>query len=93
MKIQQKQNCCCNYFSDIIPFNKKFITKNHALSEKHEITSQIQNDNNKTFTVDDALDEIGIGKFQHLLTIYLSMGWLADAMEMLLLSFLSPCVN
>lgn len=44
----------------------------------------------QTFTVDDALDTIQYGPFQTCLMFYLGLGWVADAMEVLLLSFLSP---
>ncbi|GMH36295.1 hypothetical protein BSKO_04163 [Bryopsis sp. KO-2023] len=46
----------------------------------------------ETFTVDDALDSIQFGTFQTCLMFYLGLGWVADAMEVLLLSFLSPGV-
>ena len=45
------------------------------------------------FTVDDALNSAGLGKFQWLLMLYVGMAWFGDAMEMMLLSFLSPEVT
>lgn len=46
-----------------------------------------------TYTVDDALDALEFGKYQTFLMFYLGLGWVADAMEVLLLSFLSPAVS
>ncbi|KAF3783423.1 Solute carrier family 22 member 6-B [Nymphaea thermarum] len=46
-----------------------------------------------TYTVDDALLVLGFGKFQMFLLAYAGMGWAADAMEMMLLSFVGPAVQ
>ncbi|CAN6444897.1 unnamed protein product [Victoria cruziana] len=46
-----------------------------------------------TYTVDDALLVLGFGKFQMLLLAYAGMGWAADAMEVMLLSFVGPAVK
>ncbi|XP_059214395.1 synaptic vesicle 2-related protein [Centropristis striata] len=43
-----------------------------------------------TFTVDDALDAIGFGKFQWKMSALTGLSWIADAMEMMILSILSP---
>ncbi|KAL5718029.1 Organic cation/carnitine transporter 7 [Ranunculus cassubicifolius] len=45
------------------------------------------------FTVDEALVEMGFGKFQGLVLAYAGMGWIAEAMEMMLLSFVGPAVQ
>ncbi|GLJ11177.1 hypothetical protein SUGI_0145680 [Cryptomeria japonica] len=45
------------------------------------------------FTVDDALQIVGFGKYQVLLLAYAGMGWVAEAMEMMLLSFIGPAVS
>ncbi|CAG9461743.1 unnamed protein product [Pedinophyceae sp. YPF-701] len=42
------------------------------------------------FTVDDALSDMGFGKWQLLVLFYCGVAWSADAMEMMLLSFLGP---
>nr|CAD1840300.1 unnamed protein product [Ananas comosus var. bracteatus] len=41
-----------------------------------------------TFTVDEALMSLGFGKFQAFVLVYAGMGWVAEAMEMMLLSSL-----
>ncbi|XP_068638869.1 organic cation/carnitine transporter 7-like [Aristolochia californica] len=48
---------------------------------------------NKTYTVDEALVYMGFGKFQGLILAYAGMGWISEAMEMMLLSFVGPAVQ
>ncbi|KAL6893529.1 hypothetical protein ACP4OV_007627 [Aristida adscensionis] len=47
----------------------------------------------ETYTTDDALTVMGFGKFQALVLAYAGMGWVAEAMEVMLLSFLGPLVR
>ena len=47
----------------------------------------------ETYTTDDALTVMGFGKFQALVLAYSGMGWVAEAMEVMLLSFLGPVVR
>ncbi|RLN15695.1 hypothetical protein C2845_PM02G06970 [Panicum miliaceum] len=47
----------------------------------------------ETYTTDDALTVMGFGKFQALVLAYAGMGWVAVAMEVMLLSFLGPVVR
>ena len=49
--------------------------------------------NMETYTTDDALSMMGFGKFQALVLIYAGMGWVAEAMELMLLSFLGPFIR
>uniref|UniRef100_A0A667ZVP8 Synaptic vesicle 2-related protein-like n=1 Tax=Myripristis murdjan TaxID=586833 RepID=A0A667ZVP8_9TELE len=42
------------------------------------------------FTVEDAVEAIGFGKFQWKLSIVTGLCWMADAMEMMILSILAP---
>ncbi|XP_022050281.2 synaptic vesicle 2-related protein [Acanthochromis polyacanthus] len=44
----------------------------------------------ETFTVDDALEAIGFGKFQWKISLFTGLSWVADAMEMMILSILGP---
>jgi MFS family permease len=46
-----------------------------------------------TYTIDDALSVMGFGKFQALVLVYAGMGWVAEAMELMLLSFLGPQIR
>uniref|UniRef100_A0AAY4B8F1 Major facilitator superfamily (MFS) profile domain-containing protein n=1 Tax=Denticeps clupeoides TaxID=299321 RepID=A0AAY4B8F1_9TELE len=43
-----------------------------------------------TFTVEDAVEVIGFGKFQWKLSMVTGMSWIADSMEMMILSILAP---
>ena len=43
-----------------------------------------------TFTVEDAVESIGFGKFQWKLSILTGCAWMADAMELMILSIISP---
>ena len=47
----------------------------------------------KVYTVDEAINKIGFGPFQILVTVFCGLLWLADAMEFMLLSVLSPAVK
>lgn len=47
----------------------------------------------QTYTVDEALEYVGFGKFQILVLAYAGMGWISEAMEMMLLSFVGPAVQ
>ncbi|KAB1213586.1 Organic cation/carnitine transporter 7 [Morella rubra] len=45
------------------------------------------------YTVDDALVTMGFGNFQILVLLYAGMGWVSEAMEVMLLSFLGSAVQ
>uniref|UniRef100_A0A2P2MQS8 Organic cation/carnitine transporter 7-like n=1 Tax=Rhizophora mucronata TaxID=61149 RepID=A0A2P2MQS8_RHIMU len=47
----------------------------------------------QSYTVDEALLAIGFGKFQYMVMFYAGMGWVAEAMEMMILSFVGPAVK
>lgn len=46
-----------------------------------------------TYTVDEALISMRFGYFQMLLLAYAGMGWISEAMEVMLLSFVGPAVQ
>ncbi|CAI7906996.1 unnamed protein product, partial [Closterium sp. NIES-53] len=50
-------------------------------------------DAEEVLTVDDAIDSIGFGPYQLFLVCYTGLAWLADAMEMILLSFVGPAAR
>ncbi|KAI8018540.1 Organic cation/carnitine transporter 7 [Camellia lanceoleosa] len=50
-------------------------------------------DENQTYTVDEAILGVGFGNFQVLVLLYAGMGWVSEAMEMMLLSFVGPAVQ
>lgn len=43
-----------------------------------------------TFTVEEAVEAIGFGKFQWKISILTGFAWMADAMELMILSIISP---
>lgn len=43
-----------------------------------------------TYTVDDAISMMGMGRFQYKMLLFTGVIWAADAMEMMLLAFLIP---
>ena len=50
-------------------------------------------DEGKTYTVDEALVEMGFGYFHVLVLGYAGMAWISEAMEMMLLSFVGPALR
>ncbi|XP_027908096.1 organic cation/carnitine transporter 7 isoform X2 [Vigna unguiculata] len=50
-------------------------------------------DEGPSYTVDDALVAVGFGNFQILVLVYAGVGWVSEAMEMMLLSFVGPAVQ
>ncbi|KAL3825512.1 hypothetical protein ACJIZ3_021541 [Penstemon smallii] len=50
-------------------------------------------DSNPVYTLDEALTTIGFGKYQGLLLAYGGLGWIAEAMEMMILSFIGSAVQ
>ncbi|GFQ06269.1 organic cation/carnitine transporter 7 [Phtheirospermum japonicum] len=50
-------------------------------------------DPNPVYTLDEALETVGFGKYQGLLLAYGAFGWIADAMEMMILSFIGSAVQ
>lgn len=43
--------------------------------------------------VDAAIEAVGFGKMQFLLLLYTGLAWFADAMEVMILSYLGPAVS
>ncbi len=57
------------------------------------LVSDTLNNNDIYFTVDDALDVSGFGMFQYRLVALMGLFMTCDAMEVMLLSFLGPCIQ
>ena len=49
--------------------------------------------NTDTYTVSHAIDALGFGKYQIILSLVVGMAYVADAMEMMLLSVLAPALH
>lgn len=54
------------------------------------VPKEFANPTDDTFLVEDAVEAIGFGKFQWKLSILTGLAWMADAMEMMILSILAP---
>ena len=67
----------------------KLLPDNYSLPKK--VTSNKQPE--RVYTVDDAIEKIGFGPFQIFITVFCGLLWVADAMELMLLSILSPIVK
>ncbi|XP_065863971.1 organic cation/carnitine transporter 7-like isoform X2 [Euphorbia lathyris] len=57
------------------------------------IISRKMEDGEPRYTVDEALLAVGFGKFQYFVLLYSGMGWVSEAMEMMLLSFVGTAVQ
>lgn len=44
------------------------------------------------FTIDDAVEKMGFGRFQIKLSLVTGLAWMADSMEMMVLSILGPAL-
>ncbi|CAN0901340.1 Organic cation/carnitine transporter 7 [Linum grandiflorum] len=47
----------------------------------------------QSYSLDEALNSVGFGKFQILVLFYAGFGWFAEAMEIMILSFVGPAVK
>ncbi|KAF5773910.1 putative MFS transporter superfamily [Helianthus annuus] len=45
------------------------------------------------YTLDEALCVVGFGGFQYIVLAYSGLGWVAEAMEVMLLLFLGPAIQ
>ncbi|TVU02247.1 hypothetical protein EJB05_52272, partial [Eragrostis curvula] len=64
-----------------------------AMRKKKEENKRIGAANMETYTIDDALTVMGFGKFQAFILVYAGMGWVVEAMQLMLLSFLGSLVQ
>eukprot|EP00210_Caulerpa_lentillifera_P009224 g8793.t1 len=61
--------------------------------EDHRLVAKPTSETTSFFTFEDALDGMGIGLYQNLLLLYVGFAWVCDAMEMMLLSFVSNAAD
>lgn len=84
-----------NSYSD--PTSKSKKEKEHLFNQlsRSNMSSHhqsIERESGQTYHLEEAIDALGVGKFHWLLLLYVGFAWSADAMEMMLLSFLGPSV-
>ncbi|XP_051777280.1 synaptic vesicle 2-related protein isoform X3 [Erpetoichthys calabaricus] len=60
------------------------------LGDESAVPKEFANPTDDTFMVEDAVEAIGFGKFQWKLSVLTGLAWMADAMEMMILSILAP---
>ncbi|XP_061025008.1 synaptic vesicle 2-related protein isoform X1 [Eubalaena glacialis] len=60
------------------------------LDDGAAVPKEFANPTDDTFMVEDAVEAIGFGKFQWKLSVLTGLAWMADAMEMMILSILAP---
>ncbi|XP_043571191.1 synaptic vesicle 2-related protein [Chiloscyllium plagiosum] len=60
------------------------------LDDAGTVPKDFANPTDDVFMVEDAVEAIGFGKFQWKLSILTGLAWMADAMEMMILSILAP---
>uniref|UniRef100_A0A6I8QE33 SV2-related protein n=1 Tax=Xenopus tropicalis TaxID=8364 RepID=A0A6I8QE33_XENTR len=60
------------------------------LEDGTTVPREFANPTDDTFMVEDAVEAIGFGKFQWKLSMLTGLAWMADAMEMMILSILAP---
>ncbi|KZV16592.1 hypothetical protein F511_30886 [Dorcoceras hygrometricum] len=64
-------------------------------NQGHAITNEIMDGSGdgQVYTLDEALTKVGFGKFQALVLVYAGLGTMAEAMEVMILSFIGPAVR
>lgn len=72
---------------------KRLLTKESISYLLSFITILKMGEQGQTYTLDEALETVGFGKFQIFVLGYAGMGLIAEAMEMMLLSFVGPAVQ
>ncbi|XP_072338043.1 synaptic vesicle 2-related protein isoform X2 [Scyliorhinus torazame] len=60
------------------------------LGDGGTVPKDFANPTDDVFMVEDAVEAIGFGKFQWKLSVLTGLAWMADAMEMMILSILAP---
>ncbi|XP_062890377.1 synaptic vesicle 2-related protein isoform X1 [Mobula hypostoma] len=60
------------------------------LGDGATVPRDFANPTDDVFMVEDAVEAIGFGKFQWKLSVLTGLAWMADAMEMMILSILAP---
>lgn len=77
--------------------DQTLIARSHKRSGSFELATDPKAEDDKNdlgaLRVEDAIEIIGFGTFQAFALVYAGMAWVADAMEMMLLSFVGPAVQ
>ena len=60
---------------------------------KEPLLASQQQQQQHDFTLDDVIEAAGVGTFQIIFLVLLGSGWIAEAMELMILSILSPILT
>jgi len=94
-----------NFNSKQIPRSYSSTANFNTVAEETIQISSRRNSNNqesntdqpteslKYYTIDQAVEKIGFGLFQFKLSMLTGLAWMADAMEMMILSILAPALH
>ena len=70
------------------------ISEKQAENDQTEVQAEVEEKNiRNVYTVDDAIEKMGFGPFQMFIFFFCGLLWTADAMEVMILSILSPAVK
>ncbi|KAJ6863760.1 hypothetical protein NC652_040347 [Populus alba x Populus x berolinensis] len=76
-----------------MPVNYQPVVDDETSIPKSSSSRRMDDEDQLVYTLDDALDSAGFGKFQFLVLAYAGLGWFAEAMEIMILSFVGPAVK
>ncbi|KAK3244262.1 hypothetical protein CYMTET_46119 [Cymbomonas tetramitiformis] len=76
---------------DLVEDDVQLLVQNSNSSPSS--SSELDDMRDRFFTVDEALDAVGFGRFQFYLLVYTGFAWASDALEMMLLSYLGPAAR
>ena len=71
----------------------KLSLSEHEHSKQRKNVPQQKTAKDPVYTVDDAIEKMGFGPFQMIIFSFCGLLWTADAMEVMILSVLSPAVK
>ncbi|TKS78738.1 Synaptic vesicle 2-related protein [Collichthys lucidus] len=80
----------CENREQVVKIAEQTDLESVALADGAPVPREFANPTDDTFMVEDAVEAIGFGTFQWKLSILTGLSWMADAMEMMILSILAP---
>uniref|UniRef100_A0A8C6UZ26 Synaptic vesicle 2-related protein n=1 Tax=Neogobius melanostomus TaxID=47308 RepID=A0A8C6UZ26_9GOBI len=75
---------------EVVRVADQSTSESEACADGPPVPREFANPTDDTFMVEDAVEAIGFGTFQWKLSILTGLSWMADAMEMMILSILAP---
>ena len=84
----RKRKCCCLGKSRESIDQRNDKKQNEDTADK----ASLPDDADKDILLDEVINRIGVGKFQVKLLFIVGIIWIADAMEIMMLAFISPAL-